>query len=174
MKILPAITAFLAAIFLTACQTTTVESASSAPTKKLTRGTSIYVVTPADGSYGGKQYTGSGVAVSSAFEAALSRYADSVIVGERQGSTAEAVAAAKEKKCAYAIIPKITRWEDRATEWSGIRDKMELFVKVVRVEDGAEMASAEVKGKSAWATFGGDHPEDLLKAPVQEFVSSLF
>lgn len=174
MKTIPTIFILVAVFSVTGCQTTTVESVSSSPTKKLTRGANVYVVTPTDGSYNGKQYKGSGASVATAFEAALSRYADSVIVGERRDSTADVVAAAKEKKCAYAVIPKISRWEDRATEWSGIRDKMELFVKIVRIEDGAEMVSAEIKGKSGWATFGGDHPEDLLKAPVQEFVAGLF
>ena len=158
----------------TGCQTTTVEPVSSAPMKKIARGTCIYVVIPHDGSYDGRQYQGSGATVASAFDAALSRYADSVIVGAGSDSTAEVIAIAKEKKCTYAVIPKITRWEDRATEWSGIRDKMELLVKVVGVDDGAVVASAEIKGKSAWATFGGDHPEDLVKVPVQEFVAGLF
>jgi len=97
-----------------------------------------------------------------------------LLSAEAPETTADAVEAARMKRCTYLIIPKITHWEDRATEWSGIRDKMELFVKVIRVEDGVELRSAEIKGKSSWATFGGDHPQDLLKEPVAEFAVSLF
>jgi hypothetical protein len=174
MKTLTIACVIAAFCFGTGCQTTTVEPVSSVAAKKIARGARIYVATPRDGSYNGRQYQGSGATVASAFDAALSRYADSVIVGPGSDSTAEVIATAKEKNCAYAVIPKITRWEDRATEWSGIRDKMELFVKVLSVESGTAVASAEIKGKSAWATFGGDHPEDLVKAPVQEFVAGLF
>lgn len=141
---------------------------------KLERNVSVYVVTPRDGSYGDDKYKGSGASVASAFESALLRYAENVLVGGSAETTAEATEAAKAKKCTYLILPKITHWEDRATEWSGIRDKMELFVKVIRVEDGAELHSVEIKGKSSWATFGGDHPQDLLKEPVTEFITALF
>jgi hypothetical protein len=134
----------------------------------------VYVVTPRDGSYNGKQYTGSGATVANAFSAALSRFASDVIVGEFVESASSAAEAAKSRHCAYVLIPKITRWEDRATEWSGIRDKMELFVKIVNTSDGTVASSAEIKGKSRWATFGGDHPEDLLKEPVEEWVATLY
>lgn len=166
--------AILAILTATGCKTTTVQPTVSALGTKLDRGSIIYVATPQDSSYGGKPYQGSGATVASAFDAALSRYADSVIVGERRELTSELVAIAKEKKCSYLFIPKIMHWEDRATEWSGKRDRMELFVRIIRVEDGVELGSAEIKGKSAWASFGGDHPEDLVKAPVQEFVTGLF
>jgi hypothetical protein len=173
MKTIPLLV--LATLFgVAGCETTTVEPVSSGPVKKMLRGSSIYVVTPNDGSFNGRQYQGSGTTVASAFDVALSRFADSVIVGDKRDSTAEVIAVAKEKKCVYAVIPKITRWEDRKTEWSGIRDKMDVFVKIVRVEDGVVMASAEIKGKSGFVTAGGDNPEDLVKAPVQEFVASLF
>jgi hypothetical protein len=138
------------------------------------RRSSVYIVTPRDGNYGDIKYPGSGMSVASAFDTALQRYSDDVVVGGLAETAAVALATAKEKKCVYLIIPKITRWEDRATEWSGKRDKMELFVRIIRVEDGSELRSAEIQGRSSWATFGGDHPQDLLKEPVTEFVGSLF
>jgi hypothetical protein len=173
MKTISTTIILIAVCLLTACQTATVEM-STVPFRKLDRGVSVYVVTPADGSYGRRSYAGSGEFVSGSFGSALAPYADSVIIGQHQSSTAEVLAAAREKRCVYVVIPEITRWEDRATEWSGIRDKMELFVKILRVEDGAEVASAEIKGRSAWATFGGDHPQDLVMAPVKEFIRGLF
>lgn len=156
------------------CQTTSVQPLASSVATKLPRGSIICVTTPADGVYGDRPYPGSGATVASAFDTALTRYADTIIVRELRESTSEQVALAREKMCTYMVIPKIAHWEDRATEWSGIRDKMELIVKIVRVDENLEIASAEIKGKSAWATFGGDHPQDLVKAPVEEFVAGLF
>ncbi|WP_254924651.1 DUF4823 domain-containing protein [Aeromonas sp. A35_P] len=30
------------------------------------------------------------------------------------------------------------------------------------------------EGKSKWATFGGDHPQDLLPEPTEKYVNSLY
>ncbi|WP_428785404.1 DUF4823 domain-containing protein [Vibrio splendidus] len=35
------------------------------------------------------------------------------------------------------------------------------------------MKSGIIEGKSGLATFGGDHPQDLLSEPVSEFMASL-
>ena len=161
--------------FEVGCKTMTV--APVAPVNSANRippGARIYVATPNDGNYNGRLYPGSGAVVATAFDSAFSRFSNSVIVGPRSDSAADGIARAKEKNCAYAVMPNITKWEDRATEWSGIRDKMELFVKVIRVDDGVSIASAEIKGKSRWMTFGGDHPQDLVKVPVDQFVATLF
>lgn len=162
------------AVTVVGCRTTTVTPVSTAPAKKLNRGAVVYIVTPRDGNYGTEQYQGSGNEVATALQAAFVRYADDVIVGGSVDSVSDAIEAAKLKKCQYAVIPKITHWEDRATEWSGIRDKLVIFIKVVSVEDGTEVRSVEVSGNSSWFTFGGDHPQDLIKSPIQKFVASLF
>ena len=162
------------AVTVVGCRTTTVTPVSTVTTKTLTRGSVVYIVTPSDGSYGKEQYSGSGKAVATAFQGAFVRYADDVIIGATTDSATDAIAAARLKKCQYLVIPKITHWEDRATEWSGIRDKLVIFIKVISVEDGAEVRSVEVSGKSSWFTFGGDHPQDLIKSPIQKFVASLY
>ena len=156
------------------CKTTTVTPISTLATKKMDRGAKVYVTIPCDGSYGNEKYPGSGNDVAAALEAAFARYDVSVAIGEQTDAASEAIGAAKLKECQYLVIPKIIHWEDRATEWSGVRDKMGLFIKVVLVKDGSEVRSAEISGKSSWFTFGGDHPQDLLKAPIQQFIGSLF
>jgi hypothetical protein len=72
------------------------------------------------------------------------------------------------------IFPTILHWEHRATEWSMIPDKVEVKVDVVNVRTGDVTSSGIIKGSSGLATWGGDHPQDLLPEPVAEFVSSLF
>lgn len=162
------------AFIVIGCRTTTVTPVSTSPAKKVDRGAAVYIVTPRDGNYGKEEYPGSGKEVATALQGAFVRYADEVIIGGELDSTSDAIEAAKLKKCQYLVIPKITHWEDRATEWSGIRDKLVIFIKVVSVEDGVEVRSVEVSGKSSWFTFGGDHPQDLLGSPIQQFVKTLF
>jgi len=158
----------------TGCRTTSVTPVSGSSTKKLDRTANVYITTPNDGNYGKEEYRGSGSEVTSALQAAFTRYANDVIVGGAVDSTSDAIDAAKRKGCQYSVIPKINHWEDRATEWSGIRDKLVVYIKVVSVEDAAEVTSVEVSGKSSWFTFGGDHPQDLLKSPIQQFVKTLY
>lgn len=74
----------------------------------------------------------------------------------------------------YLIFPPILEWEDRATEWSGIPDKASIKISIIKVSTSKTIDSAIIKGKSGVATFGGDHPQDLLVKPVDDYVNSLF
>jgi hypothetical protein len=77
-------------------------------------------------------------------------------------------------KYGYFVAPEILHWGDRATEWSGIPDKIEIKISVYDAQFETELASSVVNGKSKWATFGGDHPQDLLPEPVNQYVESLY
>jgi hypothetical protein len=72
------------------------------------------------------------------------------------------------------VYPTILHWEDRATEWSGIPDRVEIKIEIIGATTGKGLDSAIIKGKSGLATFGGDHPQDLLPKPVEDYVSGLF
>jgi hypothetical protein len=162
------------AFVLSGCQTTTVVPANGATAPKLKRETSIYIMTPRDGHSGDVKYPGSGDSVVGALEAALSHYVENVIVGSPTETKTDALEAAKMKRCTYLIIPEIKRWESGASKWPGGRDKRELTMKVISVEDGSELRNAEIKGKSSRSIFGGEHSQDLLKEPVAGFVTTLF
>ena len=82
---------------------------------KLEHNASVYIVTPHDGNYGENQYSGSGASVASAFESALIHHAENVVVGGTASTSTEALEAAKAKKFAYVVFPRITHWEARAT-----------------------------------------------------------
>ena len=62
----------------------------------------------------------------------------------------------------------------RATEWSGIPDKIEVKIIVYDGGTGKEVGSTLISGRSKWATFGGDHPQDLLPEPLNSYVESLY
>ncbi len=74
----------------------------------------------------------------------------------------------------YYVIPEILHWEDRATEWSGIPDKIKIQISVYDGQALEKLASTIISGTSRWATFGGDHPQDLLSEPLNRYVESLY
>jgi Domain of unknown function (DUF4823) len=74
----------------------------------------------------------------------------------------------------YYVVSEILHWEDHATEWSGLPDKIEVKIMVYDGGTGKELASTLIAGESKWATFGGDHPQDLLPEPLNSYVESLY
>ena len=74
----------------------------------------------------------------------------------------------------YFVVPQVLHWEDRATEWSGKKDRIEIKLTVYRAVDSIELSNQLISRKSKWATFGGDHPEDLLEEPLTQYVGSLY
>lgn len=141
---------------------------------KLEQSRTVYVSVPKDGRYGQTSYSGSGQNTTQIVLAAFSQYAKRVEAGHEYHTFEEALDAARKFGAAYLVVPTILEWEDRATEWSGIPDKASIKISVIDTGSGATLDSVVIKGKSGLATFGGDHPQDLLPKPVGEYVKSLF
>jgi len=141
---------------------------------KLEPSKSVCISIPRDGKYGQINYLGSGVNASKIILMAFSKYSNSAETGHQYQSFENALAYAKENNYGYLVFPTILEWEDRATEWSGIPDKASIKIAIINAETGNTIDSAIIKGKSGLATFGGDHPQDLLPKPVEEYVGTLF
>lgn len=73
----------------------------------------------------------------------------------------------------YIVIPEILHWEDRATAWSGLPDKIEVSVEIY---DNTKklLKSAILSGKSASMTLGSTDPGELLEEPLANFFKSVF
>lgn len=74
----------------------------------------------------------------------------------------------------YVIFAVINNWEDHATEWSGIPDRIDVALGLYRVRDRRCVAFEHFKASSKWATFGGDHPQDLLEKPIKVILARWF
>lgn len=141
---------------------------------QLPKNSSAYVVTPSDGRYGEKDYVGSGHTTAQIIRASLLKRLQIVSVSEKPEEYLEAIERAKQKRLSFVFYPTILHWEDRATEWSAIPDKVSIKISVIDVNTETELDSSVIEGRSGLATFGGDHPQDLLPAPIEEYISSLF
>ncbi|RRV10581.1 DUF4823 domain-containing protein [Pseudomonas sp. v388] len=134
----------------------------------------IFVSTPVDGEYGNHVYRGSGRNTAKIIFNAISAKSRMVQMGGVADNYEDATSQAQRSDQDILIFPTILHWEDRATEWSMIPDKVEVKVDVVDLRTGDVISSGIIKGSSGLATLGGDHPQDLLPEPVVQFVSELF
>lgn len=141
---------------------------------QLTSNDSVYIAVSRDGIYGPNTYHGSGVTTSNIILSSFAKRVRRVETGRFPLSFDEALKFARDNGYRYLVYPTILHWEDRATEWSGIPDRVEVKIEIVETTTGKTLDSGIIKGKSGLATFGGDHPQDLLPKPVEEYVSRLF
>ncbi|WP_343041921.1 DUF4823 domain-containing protein [Parvibaculum indicum] len=144
------------------------------PSTRLEQGADFYVVLPEDGRYQDTVYSGSGYMTAQAISQALAPYSNRAFQASAVEPLEEALAKARQGNFRYLFNTKILHWEDRATEWSGIPDKITLQMEVYDATTGEKLASETSKASSKWATFGGDHPQDLLPIPAESFVKQLF
>jgi hypothetical protein len=159
-------------MLIVGCASTYEQVHVTAPTVKLERGKSILIALPANGKYETIDYTESGRMTAAAVNSAFAKYSDNIsIVDECQDlECLQSKAAAVD----YFVVPEILHWEDRNTEWSGKKDVIEIQIAIVDAASGSALATSVISGKSKWATFGGDHPQDLLPEPLQAYVDSLY
>jgi hypothetical protein len=163
-----------AALPIAACADTHSVERPSLPSTKLRPGASAFVAVPTDGRYGRTVYNGSGLMTTQIVARALARKLQNVEQATEVQSHEAALLAARRGGAIYLFVPTILQWEDRATEWSGISDKVEIQLRVIDVASGAELDRAIINGRSGLATFGGDHPQDLLPKPVGDYIDALF
>ena len=161
-------------ILLVSCADSHQVLKTSSSSIKLDKNSSAYISIPRDGRYGQINYTGSGATTSQIILLAFSKYLTQVETGLEYQSYKDALNYAKNNGFDYLIFPSILAWEDRATEWSGIPDKASIKIVIVEVSTSKPVDSVIINGRSGLATFGGDHPQDLLPKPVGDYVESLF
>jgi Domain of unknown function (DUF4823) len=135
---------------------------------------SALVALPEDGHFEKNSYPGSGRTTGLAVSAAFARHLQRVDSTPETAALAVQLDKARAAKSDYLIVPTVVHWEDRATEWSGRPDRIEIEIRTVDAPSGETLALGSVKGKSKWATLGGDSPEDLLATPIEAYVGWLF
>ena len=165
--------ASLAFFAMSGCASTYEQHVVTNPASKLNVGSSILIATPADGAYGDEKYPGSGLATATAVRSAFARYSDNIAVSA-DCKDFECLNKGQATSYDYYVVPQILNWVDRATEWSGKKDTIEIKVTVYDAKDGKSLSSNVISGKSKWATFGGDHPQDLLPEPLNDYIKSLY
>jgi hypothetical protein len=144
------------------------------PSPRIQAGQSLYVALARDGAYGEHHYPGSGLMLSQAIATPLLKRLTRVELARHTENLNEALSSARKGGYDLLCYPQILHWEDRATEWSARSDKVTVKLTLFEVASANTLRSALIEGQSGLATFGGDHPQDLLPAPLEAFTDSLF
>lgn len=160
---------------LSACKSTyTEKNLTQEPPPILKSNSRIYVGMPFDGTFKEDVAQGSGKNTAQAFQAALLRYTRSVYISKFPESLSEAMDSARRGNLEYVLYPAIIRWEDRATEWSGRRDRLALKVDLIDLNASKIVFSREIEATGKWMTDGGDTPKDMVDEPAEQYVNALF
>lgn len=137
------------------------------PTKR------ILVATPEDGWFENTQHPNSGNMTAHAVEVSFEEHAPSANqIKSHDGN--KLLSSIDSTKYGYLALPKIKHWEERATEWSGIPDRIKIQLEIYDCKTKSKLAEHVFSGKSKWFTFGGDHPQDLLAVPTKKIVDSYY
>lgn len=150
-----------------------IKDTSSASNVKFESQDTVYVAMSKNGEYGEHYYGSSGRMVSQVIQSALIVKLNNIQLAQEPEDYKVALEKAASKNANYLIYPTILHWEDRATEWSGIPDKVQVKISVVDVKSQSEVKSGIIDGKSGIFTFGGDHPQDLLPEPTKLFFQDM-
>ena len=160
-------------VLLAGCSSTYQHSELLKPEVKLDPAVGVIISVPADGRYGNKKYPGSGRMTSDAVRSAFSKRTVKVdVTTDCHGESC--LNMLDKQRFGYYVKPEILHWEERNTEWSGKPDKIEIQLVIYDLGSQKPVASTNFSGESKLASFGGDHPQDLLPQPIQKYVDSLY
>lgn len=155
------------------CSATYNQRIVSDSSPQLEKNKGVLISTPDNGFYGSTPYPGSGRMTADAVRSAFLKHTDQAdVTGECHGQACLQVTAVENYP--YYAEPVILRWEDRASGWPGRKDVIEIGITVYQADTGENLSSVVLTGMGRWATFAGDHPQDLLAEPVTDYVDSLY
>ena len=160
----------LVPLAITGCTSTYKMEVLKSPAGKLQRSYSVIIKPPQNGRYSGTSYAGSGRMTANAFKNGFLEYASDVKLVSEKHSLNDF----SNLKNIYYVEPQILHWEERATEWSGKPDRIEVKVNLYETDSKDHLSSVILTGKSKWLTFGGDHPQDLLPGSIEDYLQALY
>lgn len=140
----------------------------------LPKDSSAYISVPEDFTSGEHLYVGSGREVAANIELLFSKNLNSVVIGLRAESCQQGLASAKANGYDYYICPQLLQWDDYATDWSGIPDRLKLKVYIMSTEPEEIIDKILIDGIGRVVTFEKETPMVIAKEPMENWVNSLF
>jgi Domain of unknown function (DUF4823) len=160
---------------LSACKSTYSEKKLSETAPPLLSNTTrLYIARPFDAVDRKKVAFESGRVTVDSLYTAFSRQTRSVYSGKIPESVSEGLESARKIRADYLVYPTLEQWTDRATEYSGRRDRLKIKVEIIELVQSKLVFAQEIEATGRWMTDGGDTPKDLLDAPINNLVNSLF
>ena len=138
----------------------------------LRKESNVLVLTSEDGAYGSEVYKGSGLQLSRKIQSVLAEYQCNTQI-DLDNSRFKDLDGRDLSKYDYIIVPIITHWEDRATSWSGIPDRISFSLFIYNNE-GSLLTSTDIESKSAAMTFLNNDPSELIVPSLHKYFSNAF
>ncbi len=142
--------------------------------KQLSINDSYYISNPKDGQYDGDNYVNSGQMTRDALFNELSILGVKAEKADETLSKDDSLLNAKQQGYNILIYPTILHWEDRATEWSGLRDRAKIKLELIDTNTESTVDSTVFDLVGTWWTFGGLHPQDMVDEAVKEYFKEIF
>lgn len=167
---------FLIVIFTGCAGVQTIHTSSNTQIDKSKK----YLVFPfRDPSYNGKEFLGVGSRFTNKFAASCADFGLNVIPvfnekfqASKDINILDAIAYAKENGANFIILGQVTKWIDRATEWSGKRDFAGFSIFVRDVSTGNIVFTSEMQEHSNifWSGTPDDFVDSLSRAMVAKLL----
>lgn len=162
------------ALMFSGCASVSYNRIAKEPQPKLDQAGSAYILVPANAMYFTKVCRGSGKAIGNLIYSTFSKYFKRVEMAPEGEGLDEGLKKAKNSGFTYLVNSKIFIWEDYVTEWNGRYDQIDMQMDILDVQSSNVLDSVHFKGNGTWFTFGGYHPQHIVKNSIPEYVSSLF
>ena len=119
---------FFSLVFI-GCTSTYKYNVNNPVDEKLASNKNVAITVSEDGFYGSNFYAGSGRTLSNVIKQEMKPYSSKVMILKNY-ETLDEIPETELERYDYFIIPAILHWEDRATSWSGIPDKVEVEIEI--------------------------------------------
>jgi hypothetical protein len=130
------------------------------------------VLLASDGAYGSIIYSGSGRTVSNRIIYAV-RQKHPLTQFIETTDEDQAIQQCSSKGANYLISPQILHWEDRATQWSGMRDHVKIEIRLIKVNPKTFIRSAFFEARNNWLTFVNADPSELLGESFDKVIADI-
>lgn len=163
-----------AALMLSGCAGVQYDRLSKEQKPTLDPAGSAYILVPDNAMYFTKECLGSGKATGGVIYSNFSKHLKHVEMAPEGEKLEDGLKKAKDSGFTYLVDSKILRWEDHVTEWNGQMDQIELQMDIHDIQLSRLIDSVKFIGHGTWSTWGGYHPQHILKKTMPEYVDSLF
>ncbi len=155
---------------LVGCKSTYQVRNYHAPAVQIRPEEGVYIIVPEDG----PDEPGSGGLAAGTLQALFRHYAQRIRQSEEIAPVSIHLTNAAAAGFVYVLKSKIHLWKEEATGWSGLRDKLDINLRLLRVPGGEVVSEARVQGQSAQMGWTADRVEHLLKGIGGKWVGALY
>ncbi|TNF69498.1 MAG: DUF4823 domain-containing protein [Gammaproteobacteria bacterium] len=134
----------------------------------------VLIVVAKDGFDDDQTYKGSGKVTTQLIQSIFKPYFKVVQVGQLSGSLEDQLKKAQSEGYQFIIVPKILKWSDHYTFWTGVPDEVNLSLKIYNTKKRQQVDGFTIKSESSLTPKPNQKPQELLYQPLQQIAKAMF